>query len=456
MANIFLKPTAQFRPFSYQEMLAPIKAYTEAYNNTEKELDILDEAALAQSFLFKGSKYENQYNDYLKKLDSISNSISNGNLSGAKNEIKEARKTFLNTLAPAAQRITKLNTLRAKQDTEQSNNPYIRFSTDYRTIDEDNVNNSSTYTSYDLSKIYTQVAKNTITKIANDFRPQIGTPVKVEGTNSYMVTQGYGMTPEEYNKAISDPNSDLNKYINSEVEKATKGITNEDVIKEITEGVKNTIKDNIGKFDVKMVSGQKDLKATTTNTDWDETWYGSDGKKYGRKGSAIYGDLDGVPFKVGTPPQQKDNTNNKPNTKEDTYRSGDVITISKDEVTKLLGTQSVWRSRKNEAIKSREFDKIINKPTETRKVGANTYSGKYFTIDDLKVNSKIKQLLIERLGEEHVKKYSFLFNNGEIIIIPERKYTEKQDTQEDTSVYETIIEENNTDNVDVESDDNAF
>ena len=32
MANYFLTQTAQFKPFSYQEMLAPIKAYQDAYD----------------------------------------------------------------------------------------------------------------------------------------------------------------------------------------------------------------------------------------------------------------------------------------------------------------------------------------------------------------------------------------------------------------------------------------
>lgn len=42
MANIFLKPTAKFNPFSYQEMLAPVKSYTEAYNALEEEMANLD------------------------------------------------------------------------------------------------------------------------------------------------------------------------------------------------------------------------------------------------------------------------------------------------------------------------------------------------------------------------------------------------------------------------------
>lgn len=42
MANIYLTETAQFKPFSYQEMLAPVKSYTDAYNALEDEMTNLD------------------------------------------------------------------------------------------------------------------------------------------------------------------------------------------------------------------------------------------------------------------------------------------------------------------------------------------------------------------------------------------------------------------------------
>jgi len=42
MANIYLTETAQFKPFSYQEMLAPIKDYQDTYNALENEMVNLD------------------------------------------------------------------------------------------------------------------------------------------------------------------------------------------------------------------------------------------------------------------------------------------------------------------------------------------------------------------------------------------------------------------------------
>ena len=52
MANIFLTPTAEFKPFSYAEMLAPIAAYQEAYDAYDAQLNTLAEDAAAKAFNF--------------------------------------------------------------------------------------------------------------------------------------------------------------------------------------------------------------------------------------------------------------------------------------------------------------------------------------------------------------------------------------------------------------------
>lgn len=79
MANIFLKPTAKFNPFSYQEMLAPVKSYTDAYNALENELVTLDVMAgdvaskLSQSD--KDTHLRNIYNNYNKDLQATLNTL---------------------------------------------------------------------------------------------------------------------------------------------------------------------------------------------------------------------------------------------------------------------------------------------------------------------------------------------------------------------------------------------
>lgn len=257
MANNYGVANTVFKPFSFEEMLRPALMATKSLEELEAEKMAADEAAALSALDFKGSKYENKFNDYLKSLSGVADYINKGDIQNAKRAIKSAKNMYINTLVPAQQRIKRLNTLREKQNTEESANPFVRFDVDYRNKTEDDITTNSSYTSYDLNKIYKQIATDTMSRISSEYRPQVGNPIKVSGTNSYLVTNGYGMTQEEYNDALKDPNSDLTKFVNSEIKKATSGITNQSIIDEITQGVKDVIKSNIGKFEQTKVEGTK-------------------------------------------------------------------------------------------------------------------------------------------------------------------------------------------------------
>lgn len=106
MANIFLKPTAKFNPFSYQEMLAPVKSYTEAYNALEEEmanLDIMTEDA--------SSKLNNPLDRELKQealgfQKSLKEAMENLYTKGL---TPETKKTFNQLKAAYANKINPIN-----------------------------------------------------------------------------------------------------------------------------------------------------------------------------------------------------------------------------------------------------------------------------------------------------------------------------------------------------------
>lgn len=312
MANNYGVANTTFKPFSFEEMLKPALMATEAHEKLEKEKDALEETAVLSAMDFKGSNYENQFNNYLNSLTDITNDLNKGDLSNAKRKIKSVKDYYLKTLVPASQRITKLNALRDEQNKKQEANPFIRFSVDFRDKTEDDITASSDYTAYDLSKIYSQVANNTLAKIASEYRQSVGDPIQIG--NSYLVEQGYGMTQEEYNEQLQDPNSELNAYINEQVKHATQGITNEDIVDEITDGVKKVIKSNIGKFETKVIKGDSNdslawskLQLERDKFDWEkhkwefdnndtDTSNGNDTKK--EKGDPYY-DLKTMPANEG-------------------------------------------------------------------------------------------------------------------------------------------------------------
>ena len=105
MANIFLKPTARFNPFSYQEMLAPIKSYTDAYNKMDEEFTNLDimagdvEGKLSNSEKDVGLKAT--YNKFNTDLQSAMESLyTKGLNSETKKQLNNLKARFVKELNP--------------------------------------------------------------------------------------------------------------------------------------------------------------------------------------------------------------------------------------------------------------------------------------------------------------------------------------------------------------------
>ena len=156
MANIFLKPTAKFNPFSYQEMLAPIKSYTEAYNEADAELNSLMEDASIKAFNFEPQDFEEKqiYTNIMNKLQNAAEQL---NTSGLNSEliknIQNINKEYRKTMLPIQQKINKREELVAEQRKLQTSNPFLRFSKNYSTSNLKDITETSTYDVIDLSKV---------------------------------------------------------------------------------------------------------------------------------------------------------------------------------------------------------------------------------------------------------------------------------------------------------------
>ena len=264
MANMYLKTNARFKPFSYQEMVAPIVAYKEAYDKADAELNALYENAASKAFNFASQDVKEKaiYDDMMNKLKLASDSLASGDINSFK-AIRDINKEYRQTMLPIQQRMTKRAELAKEQRDIQKANPYIRFDKDYSQASLDDITGSSTYNAYDLSTIYTNAAKDTSSLIAGLYRNQVGTPSKIEGTNYYSVVSGYGFTPDEWDEDMQNKESALYKYVQTAKEKATKGITDPTIKQEIELGVEETIRNNIGKFEHKTLQGSTSSKVDT-------------------------------------------------------------------------------------------------------------------------------------------------------------------------------------------------
>ena len=104
MANIFLKPTAKFNPFSYQEMLAPVKSYTEAYNALEEEmanLDIMTEDASSKLNNPLDRELKQEALGFQKSLkEAMENLYTKGLTPDTKKTFNQLKATYANKINP--------------------------------------------------------------------------------------------------------------------------------------------------------------------------------------------------------------------------------------------------------------------------------------------------------------------------------------------------------------------
>lgn len=105
MANYFATKTAQFKPFSYQEMLAPIKAYQDAYNALETEMSNLDimagDVASKLTQNPKDAKLRETYNRFQTDMQSAMNELyNNGYNSTTRKQLAKLKARYTKELNP--------------------------------------------------------------------------------------------------------------------------------------------------------------------------------------------------------------------------------------------------------------------------------------------------------------------------------------------------------------------
>ena len=105
MANYFATKTAKFRPFSYQEMLAPVKAYQDAYNALENEVVNLDimagDVASKLTQNPKDAKLRETYNKFQTDMQSAINELYNtGYNSSTRKQLAGLKSRYAKELQP--------------------------------------------------------------------------------------------------------------------------------------------------------------------------------------------------------------------------------------------------------------------------------------------------------------------------------------------------------------------
>ena len=206
MANIFLTPTAEFKPFSYAEMLAPIAAYQEAYDAYDAQLNTLAEDAAAKAFNFaaQDTAEKAQYDALMNRLKASADSLLTSGLNtDIMREIRSINKDYRTSMIPLHQKIAKRAELAEAQRTALQNNPNLRFTVDYSKANLDDIHAGSTYGIINLKDIEDKAALDfaTVTSAMpiEDYTP-------IGNTGYYNIKTGYGYSPEDFENAFKpDP-----------------------------------------------------------------------------------------------------------------------------------------------------------------------------------------------------------------------------------------------------------
>lgn len=311
MANYFLTQTAQFKPFSYQEMLAPIKAYQDAYDEADEKLNLLLEDAATKAFNFapQDTAEKAVYDDMMSKLKDASDKLSSGDPAAFKT-IREVNKEYRKTMIPIQQRMAKRAELAAEQRTKSSSNPYLRYSKDYSTANLSDMTSASSYDTIDLSKLEESVGSEFLGEVSTNIRDDFE-PKAIGNTGHYSVITGYGYTPTEFvdafigNKGKPKENSPIYQFYKKKTDTIDK-MTNysPQVRDEMKQSVYKAMEANAGKFSVKTVAGKTSSRSGSEA--WDAMWTDSEGNTYHKKGTLIVKNKDTNPTKLGDDKKTED------------------------------------------------------------------------------------------------------------------------------------------------------
>ncbi len=262
MANYFLTETAQFRPFSYQEMLAPVKAYQDAYNEADEKLNLLLEDAALKAFNFapQDAAEKAVYNTMMSKLKDASDKLSSGDPTAFKT-IREVNKDYRKTMIPIQQQIIKRAELAKEQRDKQSANPNLRFTTDFSKANLKDITSASSYETINLDDIEKSIGTEFAGQVQTYFRNDLPLE-RVGNTDHYTYTTGVGYTQQEFRDAfIGGPNggpqtdSFIYKYYKQKADVIDARTDISDTVKnEMKERVLEGMKANAGTFKSQIIN----------------------------------------------------------------------------------------------------------------------------------------------------------------------------------------------------------
>ena len=469
MANIFLTPTAEFKPFSYAEMLAPIAAYQEAYDAYDTQLNALAEDAATKAFNFaaQDTVEKAQYDALMNRLKASADSLlTNGLNADIMRELRSINKDYRTSMIPLHQKIAKRAELAEAQRTALQSNPDLRFTVDYSKANLKDIHAGSTYGIINLKDIEAKAATDFFTKTSS-MPTESYTPVG--NTGYYNVETGYGYKPEDMDEAFTpdaitgeyDNTNPIYQFYQKKAAEINARTDISDALKlEMKEAVKRGMRAGAGKFETKLVkagsgdgrdsSGPNTSVGEPINTD-------AEGNEYYVLGTSLWKKSPkGIWNRVAT-----EDTPDDPNNPGGDKNTGKIVLKQNQ---RLLGS-SVFKeiNANNHYNRFKDFkkemsDKFKNRAKSQFKVNDMPVSGVVIKYDDFDPTHPMARWMLNYAGsEEAIYEYTFYYNldSGDVFATQGKQVKPVKKTSTSAGSEEQQTSSNNgTSDVETEEDEN--
>lgn len=207
MANGFMVINSRFKPFSYDEMLKPLAAYTDEYNAQEAAYGELANNA-SQWERLKGSEIDqdsyHRYKEYSAALQQAADALaSEGLKSGSRRNLQAARKQYVEQIAPIEQAYKKREELSKLQREMMAKDPtlLINRGADRISLSELMANPELTPSTYSGSYIERSAAQ-AASALAKQMRDNPREWKQALGGRYYETRMRYGYTADEIQNAL--------------------------------------------------------------------------------------------------------------------------------------------------------------------------------------------------------------------------------------------------------------
>lgn len=212
MANFNFVSGAKFRPFSYQEMLQPLQAYTNEYNTIQEGMGelstkagVFERLANEQTDPKTYAMYKQYSNDLAKQAESLAKQ---GLTPGSRQGLMEMKRRYSSEIVPIEAALSKREELTKAQREAIQRDPSLMFDVNYGMVSlDDLVNNpNATYNTIsgtELTKRSAQMAQNLAKTIQSN--PQYKS---ILGGQYFQQMQQMGYTPQQIMQTVmNDPNA---------------------------------------------------------------------------------------------------------------------------------------------------------------------------------------------------------------------------------------------------------